>query len=182
MPTVQPTKATFASRPSTRTVARTAAPSGQWKAQLCDCCTDPSLCCSITFCSCNATGQAYARATRNGKTCMIIAVISWFVFVASQVIAYASRGQTSATSRTLNNVAAGVGGAGALLSLYFICTARRLVREQERIPNGPCGPCDDFCAAYFCGVCTLFQIFRQGDVTGSSYRACTTSGEADPLV
>jgi Cys-rich protein (TIGR01571 family) len=136
MPTTQPTKATFASRPPTRTVTRTTAPSGQWKAQLCDCCTDPSLCCAVTLCSCNATGQAYARATRNGKTCMIIALIAWFIFVVSLVLSSVSEAQTGATRTTLSSVAGGVGGVGGLLSLYFICTARRLVREHERIPNG----------------------------------------------
>lgn len=154
----------------------------RWLHNLCDCCQDPTLTCSVCVCSCNATGQMYQRTTGNG--CFAVSLFLWVVFVISQVLTTTSNSimrSTTADSYTTNvSIVSIVGSVAGLLGListiastYFICTARQAVRARDEIPEGVCGTCDDCCAAYWCGCCSLIQMFRQEKITGNEYRVCT---------
>lgn len=168
-------------------------PPGRWKAGLCACADDPALCCSACFCSCNATGQMYERTTKSG-TCLRISLLCWTLFVLTQVLAQTSNslanvavaatqcswwGCFRAVDRDLvtaayvvGGVSGGVGFVGSVATTYFVCTARRLVRERDRIPDDGCGDC---CASYWCACCTLVQMLRQDGVRGTDYRACSAT-------
>merc|ERR1712038_1274812 len=38
---------------------------------------------------------------------------------------------------------------------------KRIVREQNEIPETRCVGCEDFCCAFWCGCCTVSQLARQ---------------------
>ena len=151
----------------------------RWLHDLCDCCQDPTLACSVCLCSCNATGQIYQRTTGSG--CFTISVFLWAIFVTSQVLTTTSISiMNSTTGDSYNTAVSIIGGVVGLFGLassiaytYFICTARRIVRERDKIPQGLCGACDDCCTSYWCGCCSLVQMFRQEKITGNEYKVCT---------
>ena len=65
---------------------------------------------------------------------------------------------------------------GAILGTYALCVRRRRIRDRDRIPEGACGGLDDCCVSYWCGCCSLLQMFRQERITGGSYRLCSQTG------
>ena len=148
-----------------------------WRHGLCECCEDPSLACSVCWCGCNATGQAYQRATGSG--CFWVSILLWGLFILTQFM--------NSTSSSLNanidvndDTVSIVGGLAALFGListiattYFVCTSRRIMRDRDEIPAGSCGGCDDCCVGWWCSCCALIQMFRQDSITGNRYRMCT---------
>lgn len=149
----------------------------RWLHDLCDCCQDPTLACAVCLCSCNATGQMYQRATGSG--CFTISVFLWAIFLTSQALTTSSNSMMN-TPDSYNRSVSILGSVAGLFGLvssiaytYFLCTARRIVRERDRIPQGLCGRCDDCCTSYWCGCCSLVQMFRQENITGDKYRVCT---------
>ena len=175
------------------------APSGAWSAGLCDCCQDAGLSCTVCFCSCNATGQVYQRATRRANSCFWISALAWSMFVATQILNSVANAHAQlavrtecawfgcveytdwdrvATASVAGGVAGSVGLVGTALTTYFVCTSRRLVRARDRISTGACGGCEDCCVSYWCGCCSLIQLLRQDGITGNSYRACSSTAVA----
>ena len=177
--------------------AAAAPPAGKWSSNLCAVCDDPTLCCTVCVCSCNAAGQVFERTTGRPNTCLIISIFGWFVFIVSQVASQVSQtvGRTAVTTEcawlfcrdvvdwdqvTVASIVGGIGAlvgmAGAVVTTYVICTARRRVRERDRIPQGDCcGGCDDCCVSYWCSLCSLVQLLRHEGIDGGSYRPCTTT-------
>ena len=72
---------------------RSPPPPRAWGAGLCDCLQDPSLSCYAVICSCNATGQLYERTSKRGSSCLLVAALLWFLWIAMQSL--------STTSNTL---------------------------------------------------------------------------------
>jgi Cys-rich protein (TIGR01571 family) len=92
--------------------------------------------------------------------------------------AYMEESMQDAAPMTILSAVAGIFAfASTVASTYFLCAARRSLRTAEDIPEGGCGPCDDCCVSYWCGCCSLTQMFRHYKVTGENYRPCTVSGE-----
>lgn len=155
-----------------------------WRHGLCECCEDPALACSVCLFGCNATGQAYQRATGSG--CFAVSIFLWGLFILSQVMNSTSNGlNASAYADEKANVdeemvsvsiVGGLAGFFGLISsiatTYFVCTSRRIMRERDEIPDGCCGGCDDCCTGWWCSCCALIQMFRQDSITGNRYRAC----------
>ena len=160
---------------------------GEWSSGLCDCCEDPLLACSMCICPCNATGQVYERSTRTSGSCLWVAALLWALFFVTQILqstsnsfsqAYAEETTTDATPMiVLSSLAGSFAFFTTVAGTYFLCVARRTLRKKENIQEGACGGCDDCCVSYWCGCCSLTQMFRQYNVTGQSYRTCTVSGE-----
>lgn len=163
-------------------------PVGKWSAGLYDCGDDPTLCCTVCICQSNATGQLYHRTV--GYGCIAISALMWSFFIVTQVLSQTSNALSQSFMRTqwyggdesllrAYMIVAGVAGFVGLLSTvvgtYFVCSSRRMLRQRDRIPNGDCGQCDDCCAAYWCGCCSLIQMLRQEGVTGSTYRVCSAT-------
>ena len=150
-------------------------PIGTWKAGLCACADDPSLSCFVCCCGPNATGQVYERAYGGG--CLSIAAFLWLVYLFSEA-SYQSSDYVADPdlSGILLGIASTLLFVGALWSTYFLCVARRWMRRRDSIPEGCCGEADDCCVSYWCGCCALVQMFRQEEVGGKTYRACTATG------
>lgn len=179
--------------------SNTSSSSGVWKKGLCECADDATLCCSVCWCQCNATGQAYARTVapaRRKKTCLITAGVLWCLFVFAQIFSQTSNALINTAIENectwfglcqlvidWDQVSAGyvLGGlaslfacASTIFGTYILCTARRRIRQRARIATG--SDLDDCCVSYWCGCCAIIQMLRQDDVTGSNYRACTIIG------
>ena len=156
---------------------------GSWLTGLCDCCSDPTLCCTVCLCECNAAGQMFQRTT--GYGCLGVSVLLWSLFLISQVLGQTSNALAQAYSREEDNedlmvsysVVAGLSGMAALATsiagTFFVCVSRRRIRQRDRIPEGCCGGCEDCCVAYWCGCCSLIQMLRQESITGGLYHACS---------
>ena len=164
---------------------------GSWKSEVCDCCQDPALSCCVFWCNANAAGQVYQRFLRKPGTCCCIATLLWFFFIATPVMSQLS--QTFRDMERCNIVDVLLDGCkedftvanivlalafvllvtSSIFSTYIICTARKRLRERDRIPDGSCGATDDCCASYWCQCCTLVQMLRQDKIDGSSYQLCT---------
>ena len=157
----------------------------RWYHGLFGCCEDPGLACTVCLCQCTATGQVYQRATGSG--CLCVSVVMWALFLTTQFFQGTSntlrdeyeRAWWNDSYRVWADVLAGVAGLLGLASMiagtYFLCTARRLVRERDAIPEGRCGACDDCCVSFWCGCCSIVQLFRQDRIAGSEYHACTAT-------
>ena len=176
--------------PLTKLVVKKAAPPsrpGRWSTRLFGCCEDPLLACNMCVCPCSATGQVYERATQSRGSCLWVSGLLWVLFFITQSLqstgnafseAYMEESIQDAAPMTILSAVAGTFALfSTVASTYFLCVSRRLVREADGIPEGGCGPCDDCCVSYWCGCCSLTQMFRQYGVTGEKYRACTASGE-----
>jgi len=48
-----------------------------------------------------------------------------------------------------------------VFTLVVVTRTRRIVREQNEIPETRCVGCEDFCCAFWCGCCTVSQLARQ---------------------
>ena len=137
----------------------------------------------MCICSCNATGQMYERATRSPGACLLIAGLLWALFIITQVLQNTSNAFAQAyeeeeeEDRTTVVVLSGVAGMFALFTTvagtYFLCVTRRVLREKENISGDTCNDC---CVSFWCGCCSLTQMFRHYGMTGKDYRACTVSG------
>ena len=174
---------------------RPSPPPKQWLHGLCTCCDDPSLCCTVFWCSPNATGQAYQRMTKRTSACLLVAVGGWALVIATQIFSQTGNalGNTAverdcvgslcvertnwdrvAIANTLGAIGGIVGLASSVYFTYFVCTSRRMIRERDGIPEGCCSGCDDCCVAYWCMCCALVQFFRQERV--HHYRLCEPTG------
>lgn len=149
-----------------------------WRYGLCECCEDPTLACTVCWCGCNATGQAYQRATGSG--CFWISIVLWALFILTQSM-NSTANSLNANVDTNDNVVGmsvvrGLAGLLGLISTiattYFVCTSRRIMRERDAIPTGWCGSCSDCCIGWWCSCCALIQMFRQDSITGKEYRLC----------
>lgn len=154
----------------------------QWRAGLFACCDDAPLCCTVTFCQCNAAGQVYQRATGGG--CLMVAAIMWTLFVITQALSNSSNILAQLLSERdddgleaayviVGGLAGALGFVTTVTGTYFLCVSRRKIRERDRIPPGDCGALDDCCVSYWCGFCALMQMLRHEGVAGNEYRACT---------
>ena len=164
---------------------------------MCDCCADPPLLAAGCCCACNATGQLYERVTRRANACLVVSALGWSLFLVAQILAQTSNALNRTmwvyvceeeecawvvdwgavrTSAVLGGLAGLVGFLSTLLSTYFLCVSRQMVRQRDQIPEGCCGSCDDCCVSYWCSCCALIQMFKQEKVSGPAYRACTTTG------
>ena len=160
----------------------------KWMYGLCDCCDDTTLCCTVCLCSPNATGQAYQRAT--GRGCVAVAVVLWFLLILDQVLMQSTAAFAEANARAPGrpDVIVGYGILGSLTTLvglgstaamtYFVCVARRNMRVRDDIPSGRCGAWEDCCVSYWCGWCSLVQMFRQDGITGRKYEACNAIAQS----
>lgn len=165
-----------------KTSTKQTEPPKTWRHGLCDCCEDLTLACSVCWCRCNATGQAYQRATGSG--CFWISVALWALFILAQSMNSTATDLNADVGANGNmvsiSVVRGLAGLFGLISTiattYFVCTSRRMMRERDAIPAGWCGGCDDCCVGWWCSCCALIQMFRQDSITGNKYRLCT--GEA----
>lgn len=171
-----------------RTGARTGAVRrvGAWRAELCDCCDDPQLCCAVCWCGCSATGQLYQRAT--GRGCFGIAALLWILFALSQVLsqvssqfdaawrrdAHAGASPWATPALTFGALAGAVGLASLAVSTALVGFVRRRMRARDKIAAA-CG-CEDCCVAYWCNCCALIQMLRQEGVDGNRYAACSEDG------
>lgn len=48
-----------------------------------------------------------------------------------------------------------------LFMLLIVTKVRKLVRQQQGIPESNCVGCEDCCCAFWCGCCTVSQLARQ---------------------
>lgn len=142
-----------------------------WRNGLCTCTEDCPLALTVCCCGCNATGQAYHRATGSG--CFCISLLLWTLFVATQTLNISSEHLSADAMAVVASVACFLGLVSTVATTYFVCTSRRIMRERDEIPRGPCGPCDDCCVGWWCSCCALVQMFRQDAITSSNYRLCT---------
>ena len=63
---------------------------------------------------------------------------------------------------------------------YLLFTVRRMIKAQEGLRPGPCGPASDFCAVLCCLPCTLAQLMRHVGMTGrNGYQLCSKQGVSD---
>ena len=184
---------------------RSPPPPRAWGAGLCDCLQDPSLSCYAVICSCNATGQLYERTSKRGSSCLLVAALLWFLWIAMQSLSTTSNtllqnvwtfecewwgggcewtvhdGRLT-TASVLASLAGLLGLAGAVASTCFLCTSRRSLRQRDQIPSDACGDtCGDCCTAYWCGCCSIVQMLRHERVTGSNYMPCSSAGVAVPV-
>ena len=161
-----------------RTVTKPPAAPKAWAHGLCSCFEDMNLTCSVCWCQCNATGQAFHRATGSG--CFLISVFLWALFIITQILqgtvssldATADPDDSMVAVGIVGSIAGFLGLISAVATTYFVCTSRRIMRERDQIPTGWCGGCDDCCVGWWCGCCALIQMFRQDSITGQKYRLC----------
>lgn len=155
-------------------------PPGGWNHGLCSCLEEFGLACGVCLCACSATGQAYHRAT--GAGCFLISLSLWAIFVVNQSMYSAVDGLRTAdndgedhvvATSVVNGVAGFLGIVFSVVTTYFVCTARRIMRQRDAIPTGCCGDCDDCCTGWWCSCCALVQMFRQDGITSDRYRVCT---------
>mmetsp|Transcript_1883 Transcript_1883/g.2736 ORF Transcript_1883/g.2736 Transcript_1883/m.2736 type:complete len:228 (+) Transcript_1883:2-685(+) len=63
--------------------------------------------------------------------------------------------------------------------LVILTRARKIVRQQNEIPESSCIGCEDFCCAFWCGCCTVSQLARQtADYDREDARFFTNDGLA----
>ena len=176
---------------------------GSWVSGLCNFCEDPRLCCVLCVFNCNGLGQIVQRSTNRAGSCFVISCIMWGVFVTTQILSQVSNVTAQSATTEIRyydfsknkwdttvhvdeeemSVAIIIGSVsclialiGSVLTTYWLCTARRIIRTRDRIPEGRCGSCDDCCVSYWCSCCTLIQLFRQEQVDGIDYRLCSPLG------
>ena len=65
---------------------------------------------------------------------------------------------------------------GSIISTCVLCNARRRIRDRDNIKTGGCGDIEDCCDTYWCGCCSLTQMFYQEKVDGYSYNLISTTG------
>lgn len=156
-----------------------------WAHSLCSCCEDCRLCCSVFVCQCNATGQLAYR-TYGGK-CFAISTLLWILFLTTYAVEVTSTHMRAsgidledtdavAIYTLLEMLGAVFGILTAIFGTYFVCASRIHMRAKYRIPTRVCGDAEDCCVAYWCGFCSLVQMFRQDGVTGKNYAPCTRDG------
>ena len=119
----------------------------------------------------------------------MVAGLLWSLFVATEVIQGTGNALTDAYMRdtsidptpmhVISALAMTMGFLSTVAGTYFLCSSRRIVRHDANIPSGSCGHADDCCVSYWCGCCTLVQLFRQFGVRGNGYRPCTPDGSAE---
>ena len=172
---------------------------GMWKNKLCGCSDDAALSCAVCWCQCNSAAQVHARtlepSERRTAFC-VTASILWGPFVVVQVFSQTSNvlastaldnectwfglckvvvdWQQVTAAYLLGGLASLAACASMVYGTYVLCNARRRFRKRDRIASK--GDCEDCCVSYWCGCCSIIQMLRQDGVTGSTYRACTTTG------
>jgi Cys-rich protein (TIGR01571 family) len=73
-----------------------------------------------------------------------------------------------------------VGLAYAVFFLFVATLTRAYIRRKYRIPEGCCGPCDDFCCSFWCGACSVCQMARHtADYATYPAACCTETGLLD---
>jgi Cys-rich protein (TIGR01571 family) len=180
-----------------------ATPAGRWTHTLCACSEDTSLCCSVCWCQCNATGQMYARMTASApyrsRVCFAVAAGLWSLAILEYVLSQSSEvlARTAidtectwlsctdvvdwnqvASAYIVGAIAAVFGCLFSVLSVITICTSRRRLRVRDAIPPDDC---DDCCTSYWCACCALIQMLRQERIRGASYSVCSATGEFNPV-
>jgi Cys-rich protein (TIGR01571 family) len=69
---------------------------------------------------------------------------------------------------------------GIVYTVFFLFVAtltRAYIRRKYNIPNGCCGPCDDFCCSFWCGTCSVCQMARHtADYATYPAACCTETG------
>jgi Cys-rich protein (TIGR01571 family) len=77
----------------------------------------------------------------------------------------------------LNVVRTIIAVAYAAFFLILSTLTRAYIRRKYNIPEGFCGPCDDFCCSFWCGTCSVCQMARHtADYASFPAACCTETG------
>ena len=157
-------------------------------------------CLASFFCDCVVIAQLTERLTGQGGKCKQIAAILWVLYliylgltIGHQVWGALSWGDDEDDAEEAESGRSGRFGGGApsplgtpanIASLLFWATAiymaiqvRRRIRQRDNISEDGCTEC---LMVTFCHGCALSQMLRQLDITGSSYKLCSETGDGSP--
>ena len=148
----------------------------KWVDGLCDCCTDPGMCCIIICCDPILTGQLYERAVKK----RLLQRIPMLSCVSISVFLWVCHGVGSILNGSVMPAAAAVGSVLSMIAgiciFLIVCTVRKAVRQRDGIPSECCGEAEDCCCSFWCNPCTQCQLWRHDQVKCSDYDLCSPTG------
>ena len=174
--------------------ARSAAPPpSDFSKGLCQCCDDPGFACTMLCCGPTATGQLYERITSTPRSCFYISIALWGIFFLTSTLmsvgnAYLENAwyveddevhinmDKVSQSTVILSLSSTFSFLGSVISTCVLCNARRRIRDRDNIKTGGCGDLEDCCVTYWCGCCSLTQMFYQEKVDGNNYNLVSNTG------
>ena len=178
------------------------APTGHWKDELCDCCSEglchPSLCCAI-WCRSIAMGQIMSRMQltwlggpgplyRTRQTFSVILMLTVAIFLYSGAVNTLALQYEPFTKEEVPTALLMASRIGMIFVVWYIvalCRTRKTVRERYQIPEHSCKGCEDCCCAYWCSCCVTAQMLRHtGEYEHYPGVCCSATGHppGTPLV
>ena len=152
-----------------------------WIDGLCDCCSEPAICCCVFWCPFQPIAMLYERVMRRDSFWILFSTLGfcWLSYIILDIIAYlvifSNPGNENHqdASRTLWLMS----DVGYLI--FWACafgitlTIRKEVRSKYEIPERCCQTrarriggtfSEDCCCSFWCTTCTICQIWRH--ITG----------------
>lgn len=91
----------------------------------------------------------------------------------------ADTGDPTAIGSTSNPIGSMFNFVITIFMLVIVTKVRKLVRQQQSIPESNCVGCEDCCCAFWCGCCTVSQLARQtADYDNEEARFFSSTGVA----
>jgi Cys-rich protein (TIGR01571 family) len=160
---------------------------GRWRDGIFDCftfgCCHAHCCWACWFQPC-ALGQVRTRMKLNPSAGIILAIRVLFVahMVITWILIFLRTREHPHYNWRVDLVVVQyiiLFGMVAILFIYAALT-RAYIRRKYRIPEGRCGPCDDFCCSFWCGACSVSQMARHtADYARYPAACCTETGLLD---
>lgn len=140
----------------------------EWRHGLCACCQEKFLSCLMCLCPCGGVAQLYTRMM--STPCLLTGGILWALFVVANILSSVASGEEEEGEGPVTSVAIFFCLLFSCSIVLLLCTVRRKMREKYTIQGGEL---EDCCTAFWCGCCSLVQMFRQEGVSGKTYSLCS---------
>lgn len=147
-----------------------------WIGGLCDCSSEPAICCCTFWCPFQPIAMLYERVMRRGSFWILFSILGffWLSYIILDIIGYLViwSNPGSESHQDASGILWLISDVEYLIfwvcAFVITCTIRKEVRSKYEIPEQCCRNggtlSEDCCCSFWCTPCAICQIWRH--VTG----------------